>query len=254
MKSIDLNSDVGESFGAWTLGDDAAVMDFISSANVACGFHAGDPTGIRETCRAAVQHSVVIGAHPSYRDLSGFGRRFMDVAPTGLTDDIVFQIGSLKAIAHAEGASVRYVKPHGALYNAIVHHERQAQAVVEAIIAVDSSLPLVVPPGSAIRRRAEKAGLRTVIEAFADRAYGADGSLVPRSESGAVIQDPAAVVARVLALVEDGYIPAVDGTRVSLDAETLCVHGDTRGAVELSRAIRDVLREAGVETRSFVGS
>lgn len=254
MHRIDLNSDVGESFGAWTLGDDAAVFEFVSSANVACGFHAGDPTGIRETCRAAVRHGVVIGAHPSYRDRAGFGRRFMDVAPTDLTNDIVAQIGLLDALAHAEGTSVRYVKPHGALYNAIVHHERQAQAVVQAVVDVDATLPLVVPPASVIQRKAEAAGLRTVVEAYADRAYAADGSLVPRSEAGAVLHDPATVVARVLALVEDGHVRAVDGSSVRLDAETLCLHGDTPGAVDLSRAIRDALRQAGIETRNFVGS
>ena len=252
MHRIDLNSDVGESFGAWSLGDDAAVFSFVSSANVACGFHAGDPTVIRETCRAAVQRDVVIGAHPSYRDLAGFGRRFIDVPPSELTNDVVAQIGLLDALARTEGGLVRYVKPHGALYNAIIHHERQAQAVVDAVIAVDASLPLVVPPASVIRRRAEQAGLRTVVEAYTDRAYAADGSLVPRTEAGAVIHDPGAVIARVLGLVEDGHVRAVDGTRVRLDPETLCVHGDTPGAVGLARAIRDALQRAGIETRNFV--
>lgn len=253
MHGIDLNSDVGESFGRWTLGNDAALFDYISSANIACGYHAGDPTIIRETARLAVERKVVIGAHPSYRDRAGFGRRFIEVPPIELTNDIVTQIGILQTLARAEGGEVRYVKPHGALYNAIVEHEAQAQAVIDAIRTVDAKLPLVVPPFSAVRRLAEAAGLRTVVEAFADRAYTPEGALVSRSQPGAVIEDSAAVIERVLRIV-DGYVIAADGSRVQLDAETVCLHGDTPGAVELSAEIAQALTAAGIGTRSFVQS
>lgn len=251
MQGIDLNSDVGESFGRWTLGNDAALFEYISSANIACGYHAGDPTIIRETARLAVEHNVVIGAHPSYRDRAGFGRRFIEVPPIELTNDIVTQIGILQTLARIEGGEVRYVKPHGALYNAIVEHEAQAQAVVDAIRTVDLDLPLVVPPFSAVRRLAEQAGLRTVVEAFADRSYTREGALVPRSQQGSVIEDTAAVVEQVLRIV-DGHVVAIDGSRVRLDADTICLHGDTPGAVELSAEIAESLSRAGIETRSFV--
>ncbi|CAG7615761.1 LamB/YcsF family protein [Leucobacter soli] len=251
MRSIDLNSDVGEFSGQWVVGDDDAIFAHISSANVACGGHAGDPTIIRATCRAAAGQGVIVGAHPSYRDLAGFGRRFIDVPAVELADELIAQIGLLQALAHAEGTSVRYVKPHGALYNAIVSHRPHAQAVVDAIRAVDPAFPLVVPPFSEVQRRAEDAGVRTVVEAFADRAYTRDGGLVPRTEPDAVIHDSALVVERALRIV-DGHVLAIDGTRIDIGAETLCLHGDTPGAVELSASIERALHEAGVETRSFV--
>ena len=191
MASIDLNSDVGESFGRWPLGDDSAMFRSVSSANVACGFHAGDPSVIRATCRNAVAADVVIGAHVGYRDLAGFGRRFLDISPSELADDVVYQLGALQALAAAEGARVRYVKPHGGLYNAIVHHTAQAQAVVDAVKSVDPGLPILGLPGSEVLRLAEAAGLRPVTEAFADRAYNPDGTLVSRALPGAVLEDPA---------------------------------------------------------------
>ncbi|MEA5457235.1 5-oxoprolinase subunit PxpA [Sinomonas sp. JGH33] len=250
-EGIDLNSDVGESFGRWALGDDEAIFESVSSANVACGFHAGDPGTIRATCRAAAIAGVTVGAHPGYNDLSGFGRRFMDISPTELTDEVIYQIGAVQALARAAGTSVRYVKPHGALYNAIVHHTRQAQAVVDAIRAVDDTLPLVVLPGSEIQRIAHAAGLRTVNEAFADRAYNPDGTLVSRRETGAVLHDVDDVVEHVLRLAE-GKIRAIDGSMVRVNAESICVHGDSPGAVAMAARIRQALEREGIAVRSFV--
>ncbi|MDQ4502561.1 5-oxoprolinase subunit PxpA [Sinomonas sp. ASV322] len=248
---IDLNSDVGESFGNWTFGDDAAIFASVSSANVACGFHAGDPSGIRATCRAAAAAGVTVGAHPGYRDLAGFGRRFMDVAPNELTDDVVYQIGALRGLAQAAGTEVRYVKPHGALYNTIVHHAEQAKAVARAVAEVDPALPILVLPNSEIERAARAAGLRTVAEAFADRAYSPDGTLVSRREPGSVLHDLDAIVEHVLRLL-DGEVRAIDGSVVPIAAESICVHGDTAGAVAMAARIREAITAAGVPIASFV--
>jgi UPF0271 protein len=250
---LDLNADVGESFGAWTLGNDAAVLDVVTSANVACGFHAGDPLTLRTTCAYAAERGVVVGAQVAYRDLVGFGRRFMDVPADELTADVIYQLGALAAIAKVEGTRLAYVKPHGALYNAIVHHEAQAQAVVDAVVAVDASLPLLGLPGSVVLERASAAGLRAVTEAFADRAYTSDGRLVPRTEPGAVLHDANAVAARVVRLAREGVVTAVDGTDVEVRAESVCIHGDTPGAVAMARAVRRGLEAAGVEIRPFAG-
>jgi UPF0271 protein len=250
---LDLNADVGESFGVWTLGDDAAVLDVVTSANVACGFHAGDPLTLRTTCRYAAERGVVVGAQVAYRDLAGFGRRFMDVPADELTADLIYQLGALSAIAQVEGTDVAYVKPHGALYNAVVHHEAQARALVDAVVAVDTSLPVLGLPGSLVLELASDAGLRAVTEAFADRAYTPDGRLVPRTEPGAVIHDPAEVAARVVRLALDGVVTAVDGTDVEVRAESVCFHGDTPGAVAMARAARAGLEQAGVEIRPFAG-
>ena len=251
MPVIDLNSDVGESFGRWTLGDDAALMPLITSANVACGFHAGDPQTLRATCAVAARHGVTIGAQVGYRDLAGFGRRFIDVEPADLVADVIYQIGALQALAAAAGAAVRYVKPHGALYNAVVHHPEQAAAVVEAVRMVDPTLALVGLPGSALLRLAEAAGLRTVREAFADRAYTPQGTLVSRREPGATLHDPAAVAARMVRLVTTGVITAADGTDVAVAADSICVHGDGPGAVELAQRVRAALEAAGVTLGPF---
>lgn len=251
MQRIDLNSDLGESFGAYGIGDDEAILQSASSANIACGFHAGDPYGIRSTCRAAVAAGVVIGAHPAYRDLQGFGRRFLDVAPAELTDDVIYQIAALQGIAASVGGSVQYVKPHGALYNTIGTHESQARAVVRAIIELDDSLPLMVLPGTVIEHVARDAGLRTVVEAFADRAYNEDGSLVARSQAGAVLDEDAAVE-QVLRIVSDGHIVTVSGERIALAAESICVHGDSPGAVAMAATIRKRLEADGFEIASFV--
>jgi UPF0271 protein len=251
MASIDVNSDVGESFGNWSFGDDAAVIRSVSSVNVACGFHAGDPSGIRATCAAAAAAGVTVGAHPGYRDLAGFGRRFLDVAPSELTDDIVYQIGALQALARAAGTSVSYVKPHGALYNTIVHHRAHARAVVEAVREVDDSLPLLGLPHSEIERTARAAGVRTVVEAFADRAYTPQGTLVDRREPGAVLHDQQEVIEHVLRIATEGRIRAVDGSLVAVEAESICVHGDTPGAVQMAAAVHEALQGAGVTITGF---
>jgi UPF0271 protein len=251
MPVIDLNSDVGESFGAWTMGDDAAVFRHVTSANVACGFHAGDPAGIAQTCRDAVAAGVTIGAHVGYRDLAGFGRRFVDCTPGELSDDVLYQLGALEALARAAGAEIRYVKPHGALYNTIVHHEAHAQAVVDAVNAFRPGLPLLLLPGSIALLKAETKGLRAVAEAFADRAYNPDGTLVSRREEGAVLHDRAVISENMVRLATEGVIVARDGSVLRTEAESICVHGDTPGAVAMAAAVREALDSAGVSVRSF---
>ncbi|GAA3817954.1 LamB/YcsF family protein [Cellulomonas soli] len=251
---IDLNCDLGEGFGAWSLGEpgaDTALLDVVTSANVACGFHAGDPVLMGATCEAAVARGVQVGAHVAYRDLAGFGRRFLDVPADVLRAEVVYQIGALEALARAAGGRVSYVKPHGALYNAIVHHEEQAQAVVDAIAAVDATLPVVGLPGSVVLRLAEERGLPTVAEAFADRGYRADGTLVPRGLPGAVLTDPDEVARRVVRLVLEGVVTADGGTDVRLAAGSVCVHSDTPGAVDLARGVRSALTAAGVDVTAF---
>jgi UPF0271 protein len=252
MPFIDLNSDVGESFGTWTIGDDAAVFRHVSSANVACGFHAGDPSTIARTCRDAVAAGVTIGAHVGYRDLVGFGRRFLDCSATELADDVLYQLGALQALAAASGSEIRYVKPHGALYNAVVHHEVHAKAVVEAVKAFGRDLPLLLLPGSVALAEAEKQGLRGVAEAFADRAYNPDGTLVSRREPGAVLHDNRAVTENMIRLATEGKIVARDGSLLTIGAESICVHGDTADAMAMAAAVREGLERAGVTVRSFV--
>lgn len=251
--SIDLNSDVGESFGRWML-DDADMLATVSSANIACGFHAGDPLSIRRSLEAAAANGVTVGAHVGYRDLVGFGRRDMDVDSPDLITDIIYQIGALQALAAGAGTRVSYVKPHGALYNRIVHDERQAAAVVAAIADVDPSLVLLGLPGSVVLKLAERAGVPTATEAFADRAYTPDGELVSRRVDGAVLHDADTIADRILRLVETGTIPAIDGTDVRLQADSVCVHGDTEGAAEAARAVRTRLTEAGVQISAFAGA
>ncbi|MDN4588372.1 LamB/YcsF family protein [Xenophilus aerolatus] len=249
--TIDLNSDLGESYGAWRMGDDAAMLDLVSSANVACGFHAGDPAGILTTLRAAAARGVAIGAHVAYPDLAGFGRRAMDIASADLRAAVIFQIGALQGLATAAGTRVRYVKPHGALYNTIAHDARQAQDVIAAVRAIDPTLALVVLAGSPLAGWARDAGLRTVAEAFADRGYRADGSLVPRNQPGAVLHDPEAVAERMLRLAREGTMVADDGSTVRVDAESICVHGDSPGAVALARRVRERLEAEGIAVRAF---
>ncbi|RZU63049.1 LamB/YcsF family protein [Zhihengliuella halotolerans] len=251
MAHIDLNSDVGESFGNWSMGDDAAIFESVSSANVACGFHAGDPTTIAQTCRDAAATNVTIGAHVGYRDLAGFGRRFLDCSRTELADDVLYQLGALQAMAAAAGKRIHYVKPHGALYNAIVTHETHAAAVVDAVLAFGGDLPILGLPGSVVHAKAEAGGLRTAIEAFADRNYTPEGTLVSRREPNAVIHDPEAVAANMVRLATAGEIVAVDGTVLKVDAESICVHSDTPGAVAMAAAVRRGLEDAGVHIRSF---
>jgi UPF0271 protein len=250
LTDLDLNSDLGEGFGAWHLTDDDALLDVVTSANVACGFHAGDPSTMRTVCASAAQRGVVIGAQVSYRDLAGFGRRFIDMVPAELSDDVLYQIGALDAFAKAAGTRVGYVKPHGALYNATVHHERQAKAVVDAVRAY-GELPILGLPGSRLLAETERAGLTGVREAFADRGYTPEGTLVPRTEPNALLTDTEAVVARAVRLAEHGEIVAVDGTVLSSPARSLCLHGDTPGAVRHATAVRAALEKAGVPITPF---
>jgi UPF0271 protein len=249
--TVDLNADLGEGFGVWRLGDDDALLGVVTSANVACGFHAGDPSTMRRVCTRAVDAGVAIGAQVSYRDLAGFGRRFLDVEPAELADDVLYQLAALDGVARAGGGRVRYVKPHGALYNAVVTHEAQAAAVVAAVRDYDPSLPVLGLPGSAFLAVAAAAGLRTVPEGFADRGYTPDGTLVPRREPGALVDDPAAVAARAVRMAVEGVVEAVDGTVVQVAVESVCVHGDTAGAVALARAVRTALTDAGLGLRPF---
>lgn len=251
---MDLNSDLGESLGAWRMGDDEAMLGIVSSANVACGFHAGDAAGILHTLRRAQALGVAVGAHVAYPDLAGFGRRNMDLASADLVADVIYQIGALQGLATAAGTAVRYVKPHGALYNTIAHDERQARDVIAAILAIDAGLALVGLAGSPLLGWAEASGLRTVAEAFADRAYMPDGSLVSRREKGAVLHDPEVVAARMLRLATEGVVEAIDGSTVRIRADSICVHGDSPGAVEMARQVRGLLERSGVVIGSFVDS
>ncbi|MDK3257506.1 LamB/YcsF family protein [Blastococcus capsensis] len=250
---IDLNADLGEGFGVWRLGDDDALLGLVTSANVACGFHAGDPVTMRRVCGAAVASGVSIGAQVSYRDFAGFGRRFVDVAPDELAADVLYQLAALDGIARTAGGRVSYVKPHGALYNAVVHHEAQARAVVDAVAGYDPGLAVLGLPGSVFLRTAAAAGLRTVGEGFADRGYTAAGTLVPRGAAGALVSEPAAVVERAVRMATDGVVAAVDGTEVRTEVSSICVHGDTPGAVQLARSVRAALEGAGLALAPFVG-
>lgn len=249
---MDLNSDLGESFGPWPMGDDASMLAVVTSANVACGFHAGDPAGILETLAQAAARGVAVGAHVGYRDLVGFGRRNMDPTSRELVADVVYQIGALQGLAAAAGTQVRYVKPHGALYNTIAHDQRQANDVISAILAVDRDLVLMGLAGSPLLDWARERGLRVAAEAFADRAYTDDGRLVSRREPGAVLHEPERVAERMLALVRTGEIESVHGKRVRLQADSICVHGDSPDAVAMARRIRERLQAEGVALRPFV--
>ena len=251
MASIDLNSDLGEGFGPWPMGDDAAMLALVTSANIACGFHAGDPTGILKVLKVAAARGVVVGAHVGYRDLVGFGRRNMDPSSEELVGDTIYQIGALQGLAKAAGTKVRYVKPHGALYNTIASDARQAADVIAGIKAVDPSLILMALAGAPIVEQARAAGLTVVCEAFADRAYNADGSLVSRRLPGSVIHDPAEVAARMLRMVNEKRITAIDGTDIALDAQSICIHGDTATAVAIASTLRDTLAARGVTLKSF---
>ena len=251
---MDINSDLGEGYGAWAMGDDAAMLGIVSSANIACGFHAGDPLTILSTLREAAARGVAVGAHVSYPDRVGFGRRRMDVAPDELTADVIYQIGALQGLAAAAGTRVRYVKPHGALYNTIADDAVQADAVIAGICAVDPGLILMALAGAPILDRARDAGLSVVAEAFADRAYAPTGALVSRRDPGAVLHDPDLVAARMLRLATEGVIEAVDGSTLRLEAQSICVHGDSPAAVAMAARIRERLAAAGVQVASFAGA
>jgi UPF0271 protein len=251
MAAVDLNSDLGEGFGQWTLGDDEALLGIVTSANVACGFHASDPSIMSRVCTQAAQSGVAIGTQVGYRDLAGFGRRFIDIEPDALTADVIYQIGALEAFARVAGSRVRYVKPHGALYNAIVHHEEQAAAVVRAVVDYDRTLPVLGLPGSVWLRLAGEAGLTVVHEAFADRAYTPEGTLVSRRLPGAVLHDPAEIARRCVAMAAGEPVQDVEGGALTLRPDSICVHGDTSGAVEIARQVRQALTAAGVALTPF---
>jgi UPF0271 protein len=251
VTSVDLNADLAEGFGIWTLGDDDALLDIVTSANLACGFHAGNPVGLARACRAAAARGVRIGAQVGYFDLAGFGRRRIEVAPEELRADVIYQIGALQALARAAGTTLGYVKPHGALYNTIVTDSDQARAVAEAVHASDPTLPVLGLAGSVFFAEARRLGLRTVAEAFADRAYQPDGQLISRSDAGAVLTDPAQIAERVLSMVTTGSVTAVDGSVVAIEVESVCVHGDSPDAVTIAGAVRERLLAEGIELAAF---
>lgn len=252
--TIDLNSDLGENVPDRVVSDDSAMLGLVSSANVSCGFHAGSPEGIRATLAAATKGGVIIGAHPGYDDYEGFGRRPLDVPAATLQAQVEYQIGALLGLTTAVGGSVAYVKPHGGLYNAIVHDEAQAKVVVDAVKAIDDSLVFLGLAGSVANRVAAEAGLKVAAEAFADRSYNPDGSLVSRTEPNAVLHDPEAVAARVLRLVQTGQVEAIDGSLVDVDAQSICFHGDSQGSIDMARAARELLESSGVTIAAFAGA
>ncbi|RZU19995.1 UPF0271 protein [Kribbella rubisoli] len=250
---MDLNADMGEGFGSWSMGDDSALLDVVTSANVACGFHAGDPSIMRRVTAEAVERGVAIGAHVGYADKPGFGRRFLDIEPAALRDEVVYQLGALDAFARIAGDKVRYVKPHGALYNTVGHHVGQATAVVAAVAEYDKTLPVLGLPGSVWLRLAEEAGLTAVHEAFADRAYTPEGTLVSRREAGSVLHDADEIAARCTAMATGQPIQDSSGGSLVVDPTSICVHGDTPGAVDIARRVRGALEGAGVTLRPFTG-
>jgi UPF0271 protein len=251
VNSIDLNADLGEGFGRWKLGDDEALLDIVTSANMACGFHAGDPSTMRRLCDAASAKQVAVGAQVGYRDLAGFGRRRIDYDLDELRDDIVYQIGALQAFCRMAGDRVRYLKPHGALYNTAAVDPGQASAVVAAVTGYDRTLPVLCQPGSVLARAAEAAGLTVVGEGFADRGYRPDGTLMPRSAEGALIREPEAVVARAVRMAVDGEVTTNDGIVVPCRVASICVHGDTLGAVALAGRVRAGIESAGLLLAAF---
>jgi len=251
VTTVDLNSDLGEGFGHWSLGDDDALLGIVSSANVACGYHASDASIMRRVCARAVERGVAIGAQVGYRDLPGFGRRFIDIEPQALTDDVIYQIAALEGFARIAGGRVRYVKPHGALYNAIVHHEEQAAAVVAAVQAYDAKLPVLGLPGSTWLRLADEGGLTTVHEAFADRAYTPEGTLVSRRRPDAMLHDPEEIAKRCVAMASGDPVTDVEGGQLRLQPGSICVHGDTAGAVDIARRVRAALTDADVTLAPF---
>ena len=247
---IDLNADAGESYGTYTLGDDAALMRSVTSVNVAAGFHAGDPSILRKTIQLARQHQVAVGAHPSFPDHAGFGRRNMMLSPAEAEDVVLYQIAAVAGVARAEGVPLAHVKPHGAMYNMAMHDRELAEAIVRATHAFDPTLSVYAPPASALAAAAKAIGLRVVLEGFADRAYHADGSLVPRSQPHAVIAGVEDVVTRAMQIAVDRTVATLDGTTLRLDVDTLCIHGDTPGAPSLAAWIRAGLQSSGVDVRA----
>jgi len=251
---VDLNADVGESFGAYSIGHDEALMKVITSANIAAGFHGGDPTVLRQTVRMAKLYGVAVGAHPSFPDLSGFGRREMHLSPSEVEDLVLYQVAAVAGVAASEGVPLQHVKPHGALFNMAARDRALASAVARAVAAIDRTLILFGPPDSELVRAGQAAGLRVAAEGFADRAYQGDGSLVPRKTPGAVLTDADEVVKRAVQIARDHTVVAIDGTKVPLEVDTICVHGDTEGADVLAARLRAGLEKAGVRVKSLVAS
>lgn len=249
---VDLNSDLGESFGQWRMGNDAEILPIVSSANIACGFHAGDPLGMLNTLKLAVKLKVNIGAHVSYPDLVGFGRRNMDLSPDELIADVLYQISALDGLAKVAGSQVRYVKAHGALYNTMAKDAVQAQAVIDAIKMYNPQLALVALAGSALIEQARAAGLLVISEAFADRAYHQDGTLVSRRSAGAVLHDPEQVAKRVVSMLKTGGVESIEGVFTPIQADSICIHGDSAGALEMSRAILAELQQQQIDVRAFI--
>lgn len=248
---IDLNSDLGESFGPWPMGQDAALMESISSANVACGFHAGDPGVMRATIALAREKAVAIGAHPGFQDLVAFGRREIKASPLEVEDLVLYQVSALAGMASAQGIKLQHVKAHGALYNMACRDRALAEAIARAVASLDRSLVLFGLPNSELLRAGQAAGLKTAAEVFADRAYDPDGSLTSRSKPGSVIHDTPTVVERAIRMVKDKQVIAVDGSTIQLQADTICLHGDTPGAAEHARAVRTGLEAAGIAVASL---
>ena len=247
---IDINADVGESFGAYTIGDDAAVMRSVTSVNVAAGFHGGDPSVLRRTIRLACELGVAVGAHPSFPDLQGFGRRVMSISAQEAEDVVLYQVAAVAGVARAEGLTLSHVKPHGALYNMAVRDRELAEAIARSVFAFDPELVLFAPPRSALAAAGRAIGLRVAIEGFADRAYQPDGTLVPRDQPGAVIANIEDVVTRAMQMAADRTVVAADGTLVQIDIDTLCIHGDTPGAASMAAWVRAGLQSSGVDVRS----
>lgn len=253
MRKIDLNADLGEGFGPWTMGDDAAMLDVVTSANIACGGHAGDPEVMFATLQAAAARGVVAGAHPGFADREGFGRRVIPMPPDAIARMVVAQIGALQGVAALAGVTLRHVKAHGALANLAADRADIAAAIAAAVAAMPGRLTLLAISGTELEVQARRAGLPVAAEVFADRAYRADGRLVPRGQPGAVIHDPAEAAARMLRFVETGRMPVLAGGEVALDARSICVHGDSPDAVALARAVRAALEGAGMTLSPFAG-
>jgi UPF0271 protein len=250
MKRVDLNCDMGESFGAWRIGDDDALLEHVSSANIACGFHAGDPSVMRRTLEAAAARGVAVGAHPGFPDLAGFGRRNMDIAPETIYDIVAYQIGALLGLARTVGVRVAHVKAHGALYNRAVADTALAAAIARAVHDVDAGLIFFGLPGSPLIAEGERLGLRTANEVFADRAYEPDGSLTPRRLPGAFVHEPEQAAQRAVRMVLEHVVDARDGTTIDVRADTICVHGDGPNAASIARLLRQRLEQAGVSIKA----
>ncbi|OGA79119.1 MAG: lactam utilization protein LamB [Betaproteobacteria bacterium RIFCSPLOWO2_12_FULL_65_14] len=246
MKRIDINCDMGESYGAWKMGADAEVMPFISSANIACGFHGGDPATIRQTVRLAIDHGVAVGAHPSLPDLQGFGRRAMKISPQDMYDLVVYQAGAVEAFARAAGAKLHHVKCHGALYNMAANDEALSEAMARAVKDLGGTVVLYALSNSVMMNVAKTQGLRVAGEVFADRGYADDGTLAPRGRPGAMIENADEAVERALGMIEKGYVSSLSGKPIPVSADTLCLHGDQPGAVTFAKAIRKAFAEHGI--------